>query len=309
MIRALYCGTAEFAVPALDELITANDITLVGLITQPDRPAGRGLELRPSPVKQHAQQNYPDLKIFQPEKLRLEAQQILDETKPDIIIVSAYGQFIPKLMLEFPRFGCLNIHASLLPQLRGAVPIPMAILHGLEKTGVTIQLMAEKMDVGDIIGRYELALTAEENSQTLMHKLSAAGAELLMQILPKWLAGQIKPVVQDEALATYCFQSDIARDKAQILDTMPVKQVERMIRAFNPNSGAWFELKRNGQPQIVKLFRARIVSTATSSSAMVFKRKGKQLFLAFTDGELELLELQLSGKKIGTGSDYLFLAD
>src|SRR5688572_22105459 len=150
MIKALFIGTSDFAVPILEKLITSKKVDLAGVVTQPDRPVGRKQILTPPDVKKYLIENSIDVPVFQPEKLGLDAEEILNKTKPELIIVASYGQFIPKIMLNYPKYKCLNIHASLLPDLRGAVPMPMAILKGYEKTGVTLQVMVEGMDEGDI---------------------------------------------------------------------------------------------------------------------------------------------------------------
>lgn len=312
--RTLFLGTGEFAVPILEALLQAEFIEVVGVVTQPDKLAGREQSINIIPVKQFVDRYNIDntsdsLRLFQPEKLRLEAEQILAETNPELIIVAAYGQMVPQLMLESPKYKCLNLHGSLLPQLRGAVPVPMAILQGLSKTGVTLQQMVKELDAGPLLARTELDLLGVETTETLMDELAALGAKLLINTLPTYFAGQIQPQPQDESQATFCYEADIAKDKAELCMDTPVDVAERMVRAFYPWPVVWTNILVNGQTKRLKIFTAQISPGAevTLVSELRVRRAGKQLFLDLSDGTLELLELQLEGKKRGSAVDYLFL--
>lgn len=228
MKRLVFMGTPDFSVPILETLIqTGYELVLV--VTQPDRPKGRKKVITPPPVKETAEKyNIP---VLQPEKLKDDYEKILTY-EPDIIITAAYGQILPKELLETPEFGCINVHASLLPELRGGAPIHYAILQGKSKTGITLMYMAEKLDAGDIIAQQTVPITAVENAGTLHDKLSAAGASLLTDTLPKLFAREITPVSQDERQAT--FASNIKRDQERIDWQNPNDMIYNHIRGLHP---------------------------------------------------------------------------
>lgn len=337
MTKTLFIGTSDFAVPIIKKLTELNYINLVGVITQPDKPVGRKQILTPPPVKQFLLNNKIKVETFQPIKLKKDAKKILDKIKPELIIVASYGQFIPKIMLDYPKYKCLNVHISLLPDLRGAVPMPMAILRGYEKTGVSIQIMTEGMDEGDLIGEKEIEIDDKETTETLTKKSSNAGAELLEEILPKWISGQIEPKPQDHNKATYCYQKDIAKENAEIDWNKPAIEIDRMVRAFYPWPIAWFTLtEKNGVNEKyigkkVKIYKAKCWFQAEQgtdiqkdtpyfhlvkgelngvtdnlSISQIFKHN-KSLFIQTSNGILELQEIQLEGKNRMSGKDYLFL--
>lgn len=316
-IRTLFIGTGDFAVTILNKLSSLDYVQVVGVITQPDKPVGRKQELTPGPLKQAilnnlALQNY---KIFQPEKLRLEAEQIMNETQPDLIIVAAYGQMIPDIMLTQPKFKCLNLHGSLLPELRGAVPVQMSILQGLEKTGITIQRMVKELDAGPIVATAETELQGNETTESLMSRLGVLGADLLAQVLPDWTAGKLQEQPQDDSKATFCYQADIAKEKAEITSETDVHLAERMVRAFYPWPIAWVKLHDG---KTLKIYSARydeLLSANVSDydsmkpegNTPFIMRSGKSLFLVLSNGVLELLEIQLEGKQRREAEEYLFL--
>lgn len=333
-VKTLFIGTSEFAVPILQKLIELEYIDLVGVITQPDKPVGRKQLLTSPPIKQSIVQtpsNSPlnkgeTLKIFQPSSLKVDAENILNETKPELIIVASYGQFIPKVMLDYPKYKCLNIHGSLLPDLRGAVPIPMAILKGYEKTGVTLQIMAQGMDEGEILGFAECVLSDGETTGSLIEKLSILSAEYIEAVLPKWINGEIEPQRQDDSKATYCYIKDVSKEMAEIDWNKPAEEIERMVRAFNPAPIAWCKFPVYAKatigkqiPKKLQIYSSKLVGDQSfdpMTGDMTFDsaigeiiRKGKQLFVKCGDGKyLELLELQLEGKERRGSAEYLFLA-
>ena len=212
MTRIIFMGTPDFSVPVLQNLIEKR-YDICAVVTQPDRPVGRKRVLTPPPVKVEAERH--DIPVFQPEKIRDQTQ--LDPIlalKPDLIITAAYGQILPNSLLEAPKYGCINVHASLLPELRGGAPIHYAILQGKEKTGITIMYMVEKLDAGDIISQVEVAITEDDDVGTLHDKLSEAGSELLLETLPKLISGKINSRQQDDQQAT--FASNITREQEKI---------------------------------------------------------------------------------------------
>jgi len=326
-IRTLFIGTSDFAVPILQKLTELDFVELVGVVTQPDKSVGRHQrELEPSPVKKwvigNAEQK-KNVKLFQPEKLRDMAEEILNESKPELIIVASYGQMVPRIMLDQPKFKCLNVHVSLLPDLRGAVPMPMAILKGYKKTGVSIPIMTEKLDDGDLIGQSEIELALNETTESLTIKSSRAGAELLVEVLPKWFAGEIKPEPQDDSKATYCSREDISKEKAQLAKTDSAIEIDRKVRAFYPWPVAWAFLRspednkqKNGieadekfKGKRLKIFKVKILDEQEpgKKNLKLFKDKNR-LILRADIGWVEILECQLEGKSRMTGKDAVFLA-
>ncbi|MBL8015183.1 MAG: methionyl-tRNA formyltransferase [Candidatus Doudnabacteria bacterium] len=310
-IKTLFIGTGEFAVPVLKSLVGLELVDLVGVVTQPDKPAGRKQELTPGPLKK-ALQEIPDLgnvQLFQPEKLREAADDIMSQTSPELIVVAAYGQMIPNSMLNTPKHKCLNLHGSLLPQLRGAVPVQMAILQGLSETGVTIQQMVKELDAGPILTTVDCEISPSETAESLMKKLADLGAALLVETLPRWVAGEIQPQEQDHSQATFCYQADIAKEKAEIRFETPLEQVERMVRAFYPWPVAWAKLDAQ-EGKALKIFKARIEQELKfKSNELEIRRDGKRLFLTLQNGVLELLEVQLEGKQRLGALDYLWLVN
>lgn len=303
MVRTLFCGTNEFAATVLEQLISSNAVDIVGVVTQPDRPTGRGNKLTPPPVKQVARTS-----VFQPENLSNEAEEILSQTKPELIIVVAYGQFIPKVMLDYPKYKALNIHGSVLPKLRGAVPIQAAILNGFDTTGVSIQVMAEKMDAGPVVAAREIEIAANDSTKELSEKLSLLASGLLIETLPKWVNGELEAKPQDEKQASYCYIKDMAPARGEIKHDLSVELAARVVRAFNPNPVAFFPYEFQGKQIAVKIFEAKInKEIAPPANSLQLNRFGKSLFLGLCDGWLELLEIQIPGKKRMSGKDYLFL--
>jgi len=309
--RTLFIGTSEFAVPILKELSETDFVDLTGIVTQPDKAVGRHHSImQVSPVKKWVIENAVGVEISQPEKLKNAQQKILQKIDPELIIVASYGQMIPKDMIEFPKYKCLNVHVSLLPDLRGAVPMPMAILKGYKQTGVSIPIMTEKLDEGDIIAQAKVGISENETTESLTAKASKVGADLLVRILPDWISGKIEPTAQDDLKATYCYTGDIAKDKAEITYETDVVTAERMIRAFNPWPVAWAYIDHKGAQKRLKIFKAKILAADQKSESknLQIRRDGKRLFLDLENGSLELLEIQLEGKERSNAKDYLFLS-
>lgn len=319
-IKTLFVGTSEFALPILKILSELEYIDLIGVITQPDRPVGRKQILTPPPVKQvllEYDAEFPiidgnKIKVFQPENLKSEAESILNETKPELIVVASYGQFIPKSMLDYPKYKCLNIHGSTLPDLRGAVPIQMAILKGYKETGATIQIMSEKMDEGDIIGCKLLDISNKDTYESLTTRLAELSAGLIAEVLPKWINGEVQPQKQDDSKATYCYIKDVAKENAEIDWNKSAEEIERMIRAFYPWPIAWTEISNNKFQvlKILKVYQADIEdSISIESKVGEIVKVEKRLFVKCGDGKfLELHSIQLEGKERRGAENYLYLA-
>jgi methionyl-tRNA formyltransferase len=309
-LKILYIGTGEFAVPVLKSLLENPFVEVVGVITQPDKPIGREQRLAGGPVKQYLQTLERIPFTFQPEKLRLESQEILSETKPDLVVVAAYGQMIPDDILNEPSLGAINLHGSLLPKLRGAVPIPMAIWQGLQKTGVTILKVVPALDAGPIYAMQEVDILPTDTTETLKNRLADIGVEMLNELLPKLVAGEIEPIEQKEAEATYCYATDIAKEKAEITFDTPVLTAERMVRAFQPWPVAWFSYAVEGEMKRIKIFASKVFEEgiALDSTELEIVRYGKKLLLVLADGALELMDIQMESKNRRPTSDYFFLA-
>jgi len=243
-LRVVFMGTPEFALPSLGALveygaagrIVPSGIEVVGVLTRPDKVAGRGRQILYSPVKQWALDQ--GLAIYQPGPLRRpEALELVSSLSPDLIVVAAFGQILPPQILQLPASGCLNVHASLLPRYRGAAPINAAILAGDRETGVTIMLMDEGLDTGPMLAKRSLPIGAEDTAGSLFAKLGMLGADLLLQVLPRWLAGEITPETQDPAEATL---THVLSKADGLIDwSLPASQVERVVRAYNPWPGAY----------------------------------------------------------------------
>ncbi|GAP06073.1 methionyl-tRNA formyltransferase [Anaerolinea thermolimosa] len=250
-LRIVFMGSPEFALPVLQRL--AEVYQVVGVVTQPDRPAGRGKQLTPPPVKLLAQSL--GIPVMQPEKLRQpEAFQQLLDWAPEVIVVAAFGQILRQNVLDLPPYGCINVHASLLPRWRGAAPIQAALLHGDEVTGVTIMKMNAGVDTGPILSQREVPILPEDNAASLSSRLAEAGASLLMETLPRYLSGEIQPIPQDDSKATLAPM--LKKEDGRLDLSQPVVSLVNRVRAFNPWPGAFIEWQ--GQP--LKILRAHGVT-------------------------------------------------
>ncbi len=234
LAEIVFMGTPEFAVPTLRALIEHH--TVIGVVTQPDRPAGRNRQIQPSPVKQIALE--AGIPVFQPVKLRrAEAIEDLQKWSPDVYVVAAFGQILPQAVLDIPRHGSINVHASLLPRWRGAAPIQAAIRAGDKESGVTIMKMDAGLDTGPILSQRAIALAPDETGQSLHDKLAALGSELLIETLPGYLSGAIVPQPQDDGRATYA--PTIKKEEGKIDWTQSAESIERLVRAFTPWPGTY----------------------------------------------------------------------
>lgn len=289
-MRIIFMGTPDFAVPTLQALIDSKH-QVVSVVTQPDRPKGRGNHVQMSPVKKVALDH--GIPVLQPERIRRpEIFPELAGLEPDVIVVAAFGQLIPKSILELPRYGCLNVHASLLPDYRGASPIQWAILNGDSKTGVTIMQMNEGLDTGDILLQQELPLTGQETGGSLFDTLSSLGGPLVLRALEGLEQGQITPIPQEEERATHV--SMLTKAMGQIDWNQEAAAIERLIRGLNP----WPTAYTGFQGKILKLWKASVVPTACDVPCGTVISTGKDGFVVQTgrDGLL-VTEVQLEGKK------------
>ena len=300
--RILFMGTPDFAVPVLHALAAAgpeHNWRVAGVATQPDRPAGRGMQLAPSPVKQAALEY--GLPVLQPPRLRKapEAVEELRALAPDLIVVAAYGLILPRAVLELPAFGCINVHASLLPAYRGASPIAAAILDGLAETGVSIMLMDEGMDTGPVLAQAHVPIYPDDTTLTLGKRLAGQGAALLRATLPGWLAGDVAPVAQDELPGEPSICRLIAKEAGEIDWAQPAAAIERSTRAYTPWPGAYTTW--HGQP--LKIVRARALPDVETPGRVVRTTEGVAVG---TGGGLLLLDVvQPAGKRPMPARDFL----
>ncbi|MFL7813779.1 MAG: methionyl-tRNA formyltransferase [Anaerolineales bacterium] len=293
--RIVFMGTPDFAVPSLEKL--AAEFHLVGVITQPDRPAGRGRQLVPTPVKEAAQGL--GLDIYQPQDVNSpSALSQLQDWDPDLICVAAFGQILGGQILDLPEAGCLNVHASLLPRWRGAAPINAAILAGDEWSGATIMKMGPGLDDGPVITQKKVAIGPQETAGSLFNTLAQLGGDLLVRTIPPYLRGEITPQPQDSSQATY---ASMLTKKAGELDfRASAQELARKVRAFNPWPGTYTYWQ--GSRLLIHFARAVIV---TSPGAGVFSRYEGLPAVGTGEGILVLEELQLAGKSRLTGQDFL----
>ena len=293
-IRVVFMGSPDFALPTLASL--EKHFSVVGVFTQPDRPAGRGRVLTSPPVKQLAAQLGID--VIQPAKLREpEAQEALKTWSPDLVVVAAFGQILRASVLELPRYGCVNVHASLLPRWRGAAPIQAAILHGDAETGVTIMKMDAGIDTGAILSQRALSIRPEDTAGSLSSRLAEEGANLLVETLPGYLAGGLTPIAQDETRATYA--SMLTKEQGELDFSKPAEALERQVRAFQPWPGAYAFF----QGEMLKVLRAHVDgSVAVPSQRSIIQNLPA---VGTTSGWLVLDEVQPAGKRPMSGDVFL----
>ena len=288
MTRIVFAGTPDFALASLMALVEGGR-TPVAVLTQPDRPAGRGKKLTASPVKRYAEEH--GIPVRQPATLRDEqAQEELAAFEPDLLIVAAYGLILPQAVLDIPRFGCLNVHASALPRWRGAAPIQAAILAGDAKTGVSLMAMTAGLDCGPVFHIEELDIGPRETAGELHDRLAALGGEMLVAHLDAILSGELEAVPQDDARATYAPKID--KQDARIDWSLTAEEVTRRIRAYNPFPGAFCF---SGDTRI-KIWRAAAIG-GSGVPGTVLQCDREAVVIACGDGALRLDELQLPGKR------------
>jgi len=297
-LRIIFAGTPDFAARHLDALLSSEH-QIVGVFTQPDRPAGRGKKLMTSPVKVLAEAN--NLPVFQPASLRpQENQELVSSLNADVMVVVAYGLILPKAVLDMPRLGCINVHGSLLPRWRGAAPIQRSLWAGDTETGVTIMQMDVGLDTGDMLYKLSCPITTEDTSASLYDKLANLGPQGLLNTLTQLANAATQPEVQDEALATYA--EKLSKEEARIDWSLSAEQLERCIRAFNPWPMSWLEIDE----QPVKVWQASAIaeaSTAEPGTIVAANRQGIQV--ATGNGILNLESLQPAGKKAMGAQDLL----
>ncbi len=292
-------GTPDFSVPVLQQIIN-DGFEVIAVVTQPDRPVGRKRVLTPPPVKAEAEIH--GIPVYQPEKIRdrEELDKIL-ALNPDLIVTAAFGQILPKELLEAPKYGCINVHASLLPELRGGAPIHYSIIQGKKKTGITIMYMVEKLDAGDILTQVEVPITETDTVGTLHDKLSVAGSKLLSDTLPKLIKGELQPTPQNDAEAT--FASNIKREQEKIDWKKTGEDIYNHIRGLNPWPVAYTTLN----DAVIKVWWSeKVKEDSKQAPGTIIRIEDEALVIATENATaIKIIELQPAGKKKMTAEQFL----
>lgn len=289
MSRIIFMGTPDFSTKVLEMLIAKEDV--IAVVTQPDRPVGRKRVMTPSPVKKVALEH--GIEVYQPEKISTsdDLQKLID-LEPDLIVTAAFGQILPKALLDAPKLGAINVHASLLPKYRGGAPIHQAIIDGEKETGVTIMYMAPKLDAGDIISQQAIDIEANDDVGSMHDKLSFLGADLLAKTLPDIINGTNDRIEQNESEAT--FASNISREDERIDWTQPAQAVYNHIRGLSPWPVAYTKLDDTN----MKLYAAKIVEGNNGEPGEIIETMKKAIIVGTGSADaIALTEIQLSGKK------------
>lgn len=288
----VFMGTADFACPSLESLSGSKEHHVLAVVTQPDRPRGRELKLTPSPVKQVAlRHSFP---VHQPARVRDVAFiETLRNLAPAVVVVIAYGQILPRDLLQLPAKGCINVHGSLLPKYRGASPIQAALLHGDSETGVTTMFMDEGLDTGDMILQDRIHIEPTDNAQTIHDRLAAQGAALLLKTLDLLASGKAPRVKQDNALATVC--KKISKEDGRIDWNLPAREIWNRVRAFNPWPSAFAYLQTPKGRKLVKIWCAEIVPAVASKPGTVIRADKTGIVVGTGKDALTIRELQLEG--------------
>ncbi len=296
--RIVFFGTPAFAVPSLERLLQGPD-EVIAVVTQPDRERGRGQKKSPSPVKELALKH--GITFYQPEKVKAASFLAdIEALAPDLIVVVAFGQILPKALLEIPKVGAINVHGSLLPEYRGAAPIAWAILKGEKKTGITTMLMDEGMDTGDILMQAELPIESEDTGETVQEKLAALGGRLLMETIEGMKAGSIFPIPQDHSKATYA--PPLKKEDGWIDWKRSADEINLKIRAFNPWPGAFTRWEKG----LLKILKAEVRQGTSPAEAGSILWIGSDFIEVGTgEGSLLIREIQPEGKRRMSVRDFL----
>lgn len=295
-VKIVFMGTPEFAVPILQGLIDYYNVRAV--VTQPNKPVGRDGKMLEPPIKKLADQN--TIMVLQPEKLREEWQSVID-FQPNLIITCAYGQLLPREILVYPTYGCINVHASLLPKLRGGAPIHHAIIDGHKKTGITIMHMSPKMDQGDMIAQAEIPIEENDTASTLHDKLKILGRDLLLEVLPSIIEGTAPRIKQDEAEATYGF--NITREDEKIDFSQTKKYVYNRVRGLNSWPGAYTRL----DGKIIKVWECYMTENTYPNliDGQITKLYADGIGVKVSNGEVVFTVIQPEGKKKMQAVDFI----
>jgi methionyl-tRNA formyltransferase len=309
-VKALFLGTAWESVATLKALNEDPRFNIVGVITTPDKLVGRKQISTPSEVKQYALEN--NIPVFHTEKKKERYLEALDLFKPELVVCKAFGEIVPKEFLDYPKYKCINVHFSILPKYRGAVPIQKAILDGEKKTGISIMLMSEGMDEGDILKIYEEDIKDDDTNLSLRQRLVKKSAEILGNVLEDWINGNLEAKEQDNSKATYCWQKDISKENAEIdWEEQSPEYIERMVRAFIPWPVVWtklsMDLNHNLSGKILKIFKAEVVEAGSEKEAGTLWAKDHMVLFATNNPStcLRITEFQIEGKNITNEREFL----
>ena len=297
-MRVVFIGTGEIGVPTLRALVDSKEHELVGLVTQPDKPVGRTQRVESPPIKKAIGET--KMSILQPERIKASVDEIR-ALQPDAIVVMAYGQILPRAVLEIPRVACLNLHASLLPRWRGAAPIQAAIAAGDRETGITVMYMDEGLDTGDILLQRKIDILPDDTGASLHDRLGQIAPEALLESLRLLADGNAPRVAQDNALATVA--PKLNREDGKIDWSEPAEVIERKIRAFNPWPGAFTQIMTpSNKPRNLKIFSAAIVDLRGTPGDLL--QHDKEIVIATGERALSLGEVQLEGKRRMNASEF-----
>lgn len=296
MLRVVFMGTAEIACPTLRALVADPGVQVVGVVTQPDKPRGRDLELSPPAVKVAAQGL--GLPVYQPVKAREPGfVTVLRGLEPDVVVVIAYGQLLPQVVLDVPRFGCLNVHTSLLPRHRGAAPIQWALLEGDTETGISLMRMDAGLDTGPVVAVSRTPILDGDTASSLHDRLAVLGAELVVKVLPGYVAGEVQPVAQ--ALEGVSHARKISREDGELDWTMAAEALRNRFRAFTPWPGVytWRVGVGGAGPILLKVLGMERVAGMAGTPGTILEARGDRLVVACGEGALNLTSLQREGGK------------
>lgn len=302
-------GSGNFAVPILEALMSSNLVELTAVVSQPDKPVGRKQVMTPVPVVQFLHEKQSGVMLFQPSRYKEQEQEIIEQCKPELIIVADYGQLLPDLTINYPKYKCLNVHASLLPKYRGAVPMPAAILFGDKVTGVSIPIMTAGLDDGPVVASSEYEVAGDETTQSLTNELSKLGAELVVKTIPKWVDNEIQPTVQDENKVSLAPKEMLAKENAMISAQTEARYLERAVRAFYPWPIVWCWIMLNGKKLRLKIYNVEIDERTHEYEYGKLVIIEQDLCLPLPGGIIKLKQVQLEGKNLQEGDKYYYLAE
>ena len=309
-VKTIFLGTGWESVETLKTLHKSKEFEVVAVITTPDKPIGRKQIVTPSDVKKYALEN--NIPVEQPDKVKERYIEIAQKYNPEIVICKAFGEIVPKEFLDYPKYGCINIHFSLLPKFRGAVPIQKALLDGEKETGITIMLMSEGLDEGDIIDTYTEEIREDDTNISLRERLVKKSTEVLIPVLNKWINGEIVPIAQENSLATYCWQKDISKDKAEIkLEEYEPKYIDRMVRAFIPWPITWIVLPESNNENLskktMKIYKAELNKGKKIIMPGMLWTDGRDVYVSTKEEgvSLKLIDFQIEGRNRMGGREFL----